>query len=350
MKKYLIATVLFAIITGFDSCKKEKAPEKKAIITTVAGSSTSGFLDSTAALAKFYQPWDIAVSNDGTIYVTDMDNHRIRKIDINGRVTTFAGNGNVDVINGNGISAAFSYPCNIALDAAGNVYVTGLVDWRLRKITPQADVSVFAGTTSGYADGPVATARFKACRGIFVDAKGNVIVSDTENQRMRKISVPGQVTTFAGSGTRGFADSTALLAQFNNPVGTTSDRQGNIYVADYTNYSIRKITPNGIVSTLAGNGTQGFVNGKGPEARFHSLQDLVCDSKGNLYATDLNCIRKITRTGEVSIVAGSDIPGHEDGEGPLSRFRSPQGLAIDAAGNIYVADTQNHRIRKISFE
>jgi sugar lactone lactonase YvrE len=353
MQQIFMALVTMVFISGFCRCKKDNGPgkEKKAIITTVAGSGTQGFMDSTMAHAKFNHPWDIAVHKDGVIYVADLDNHRIRKIDTSGRVTTFAGNGTVAVINGNGTSAAFSYPCNIALDATGNVYVTDLIDSRIRKINSQADVSVFAGlSTQGFADGPVGTALFSTCRGIFTDAHGNIIVSDLSNQRVRKINTNGFVSTIAGSGIGGFADSVAAFAQFYHPCGVASDKQSNLYVVDYNNYRIRKITPGGIVSTLAGDGVQGFKDGKGSEARFHSLQDIVADNKGNVYITDLNCVRKITPGGEVSTIAGDGSPGFVDGEGAQARFNYPNGLAIDAEGNIYVADTSNQRIRKISFE
>jgi NHL repeat len=356
MKKIIWVAAICTVLVN-TACKKNKTddtpePEKqkKAIVTTIAGTGDPSFLDGPALEAKFYRPWDIAVQSNGTLYVTDFGNYRIRKISATGMVSTFAGNGENGTANGNGSAARFIEVSMIALDAAGSAYVLDGSNPRVRKITTNADVSVYAGSgIYGFADGPAATAQFKQGWGMLVDLQGNVIVSDTYNDRIRKINTSGQVTTLAGSGIPGYADGNTLVAQFDKPEGIAIDKQGNLYVADRKNYRIRKITPAGLVSSFAGSGTEGTLDGSALVAQFFDINDMVADSKGNLYVTDVHRIRKITPAGEVSTLAGKST-GFADGEGVSAKFNTPTGLAIDAAGNIYVADFGNNRIRKISFE
>ena len=182
------------------------------------------------------------------------------------------------------------------------------------------------------------------------DAEGNIYSSDTYNCRIRKISKDGKVTTIAGSGEVGFSNGTGTEAQFHFPGGIAIDHQGNLFVADGGNYRIRKITPGGQVSTFAGSGIQGESDGTSAAAEFMVLSDLVIDNNDNLYAIDKNRIRKITSQGIVSTIAGDKNSGFKDGAGAFALFSSPSGLGIDVQGNIYVADTHNNRIRKISFQ
>jgi sugar lactone lactonase YvrE len=355
MKKYFTSCILLFLLAGASMCKKDKTPEqepekeKKAVVTTITGTGGSGFLDGPALSAKFQYPQDIAIYN-GAMYVTDRYNYRIRKISTSGQVSTFAGNGNFGVENGNGTNAEFKYPGMITVDANGNLYVLDESNPQVRKITPAADVSVYAGTGDyGFKDTTVVAARFKICQGIAADAQGNIYVADTDNYRIRKISTAGQVTTIAGSGIPGHKDGFAAAARFNQPYGIALDAQGNIYVCDNGNYCIRKITPAGVVSTFAGSGFDGFADGDGAVAQFSFLPDIAIDSKGNIYVIDRHRIRKITSAGVVSTLAGS-TGGFADGAGAEAKFYFPKGLAIDGADNIYVAEDGNHRIRKISFE
>jgi len=350
MKTYFIPLVLVVIAAGI-SCKKDKPPgEKKVKVTTVAGEGKAAFADGPATSAGFYAPEDVVVTPDGTIYVTDLFNSRIRKIAA-GQVFTFAGNSTQSIVNGNGLSASFIYPNRIALDVNGNLYILDGVDPRIRKISPAADVSTYAGTESpGFNDGNADVARFKeAGGGIVADARGNIYVADTYNNRIRKVSLSGEVTTIAGNGTAGFNNGNGGTAQFFNPGGIAIDQQGNLYISDRGNYRIRRITPGGQVSTFAGSGLQGDEDGTAALARFNAPLDLVIDNEGNLYVTDNHRIRKISAQGVVSTVAGS-TPGYADGDGVSAKFYYPAGMGLDAQGNIYVGDLLNNRIRKISFE
>lgn len=352
-KTYLMLSVAMIAMTAA-SCKKDDhgktpLPEKKVMVTTIAGDGSDAFADGPALSAKFHWPFDVAVVADGTIYVTDFSNHRVRKI-AGGQVSTLAGNDTSGVKNGNGVLAQFKFPYRLAVDATGNIYVHDQVDTRIRRISLSADVSFYAGSDQpGFLNGDAATARFEDnAAGIAADGSGNVYIGDTFNYCIRKVSADGQVTTFAG-GIEGFRDGDAAKAQFRYPGGVTCDANGNVYVADAGNFSIRKISAAGVVTTLAGNGDRGTGDGVGRSAQFSIIGDMAADKDGNLYVTDDQRIRKITAQGVVTTIAGS-TPGYADGEGSLAKFNDPLGLGIDAHGNIYVADLNNNRIRKISFQ
>jgi len=310
---------------------------KKAIVSTIAGDGTSGFLDGPAVTSKFKSPLDLAVLPDGTIYVADAFNSCIRKIK-NGIVTTFAGNGNANIKNGNGTNARFKIPSRLTLDDAGNLYILDAADSHIRKVTASADVSIYAGSNCfGFKDGEAMAAQFGQSFGIVHDLQGNIYVADSQNDCIRKISFHGGVTTIAGGSVK----------QFQFVTGIAINKQGDLFVSDV--YRIKKITPKGIVSTFAGSYQKGYADARGGAAKFSQIEDLIMDQQENIYVTDENRIRKITPQGIVTTIAGS-VAGYKDGEGKTAEFDGPQGLGIDRYGNMYVADFNNKRIRKISFE
>lgn len=358
MKRYLMLP-LAVLFIAVNSCKKndkeselpvQPETQKKWMVTTIAGDGSEGFLNGPALSAKFRFPEDVVVLANGTAYVTDVVNGCIRKIE-GGQVSTMAGgsgNGNL-IIDGPGNIAQFKNPYSITADANGNLYTTDENDPRIRKITPAALVSTFAGTAiPGFADGNSATAQFSQGNSIVADAQGNLYVA--EAGRIRKVSVAGVVTTIAGSGTGGFMDGNGAAARFSSAGAITLDNKGNLYVVDRGNFRIRKITPAGNVSTIAGNGGQGFKDGNAAEAQFsQDMHDIAVDDKGNLYVQDWNRIRKITAQGIVSTIAGS-TEGYIDGEGTVAKFNFLAGMGIDAKGNLYMADLANVRIRKLSLQ
>jgi sugar lactone lactonase YvrE len=319
------------------------------VVSTIAGDGTAGFLDATTGTAaKFNIPQDVAIDATGNLYVVDTGNHKIRKISPIGAVTTLAGN-NAGFLDGTKTAAQFNNPYSVAVDSAGNLYIADTLNQKIRKISPTGVVTTLAGTTSGFADGVGLTeAKFVNPTGVTVDAAGNVYVADAGNSKIRKISTMGMVTTLAGSND-GFLDATGTAAKFSIPRGVASDIFGNVFVADTYNYKIRKIILSGAVTTMAGT-TQGFVDGIGlTEAKFSNNTDVALDAAGNVYVADKDNhkIRKISPTGAVTTLAGT-TEGFADGAGTVAQFNSPYGVAVDAAGNVYVADTNNHKIRKIT--
>jgi sugar lactone lactonase YvrE len=184
------------------------------------------------------------VDSSGNVYVADKYSHRIRKITPNGTVTTLAGSGYAGDIDGIGTAASFHYPNGVAVDSSGNVYVADTSNQRIRKITPQGVVTAMAGAGRGSADGTGMAAMFKNPIGVAVDSSGNVYVGDSENNRIRKITPQGVVTSLAGKEASGFADGTGTAAMFEHPRGVAVDSSGDVYVADTNNQRIRKITPN----------------------------------------------------------------------------------------------------------
>ncbi len=322
------------------------APED-AIVSTFAG-SFQGSTDGQGTAARFYQPNATAIDNAGNIYVADSRNNQIRKITPGGLVSTFAGSTSSGFADGQGTAAQFSGPSGVAVDAAGNIYVADRTNRRIRKISPEGLVSTLAGSsTDGSADGQGDLASFSLPSGIALDAAGIIYVADQNNHRIRKIAPGGLVSTLAGS-TAGFADGQGTAAQFNTPRAVTVDAAGNVYVGDVSNHRIRKITPAGLVSTLAGS-TGGYADGQGSAAQFLFPNGVAVDAAGNVYVADLvnNRIRKISPTGLVSTLAGS-TQGSANGVGSQAKFSSPSGVTLDADGNLYVADFDNNRIRKIT--
>jgi streptogramin lyase len=298
----------------------------------------------------------VAVDGSGNVYVADTTNELIRKITSAGVVTTLAGTAlAVGSANGTGAAARFNSPTEVAVDTAGNVYVADTNNHLIRKITPAGVVTTLAGTAgaTGSADGTGTAATFKFPYGVAVDGSGNVYVADTINHLIRKITSAGVVTTLAGTaGATGSTNGTGAAARFDSPSGVAVDGSGNVYVADATNDLIRKITSAGVVTTLAGTaGAAGQTNGTGAAARFDSPSGVAVDGSGNVYVADTinHLIRKITPAGVVTTLAGTaGATGSADGTGTAATFKFPYGVAVDGSGNVYVADTNNDLIRKIN--
>ena len=324
-------------------------------LSTLAGQAgSSGSADGTGSAARFNDPSDVATDSSGNVYVADTNNHTIRKITSAGAVTTLAGlAGTSGSTDGTGSAARFNLPAGLTVDGSGNIYVADTYNHTIRKVTATGAVSTVAGQagTSGSADGSGGNARFNYPSGVSVDSAGNLYVADTNNFTIRKITPAGVVSTVVGlAGTSGISDGTGSAVRFSSPEGVTVDGSSNLYVADTDNHTIRKITPAGAVTTLAGlAGTSGGGDGSGSIARFQYPADLAVDSAGTLYVadTDNHTIRKITPAGLVGAVAGlAGSSGSTDGVGSAARLFYPTGVAVDGSGNVYVADASNHTIRK----
>lgn len=326
------------------------------VVTTLAGSPPlPGSTDASGSAARFFYPSSAAADSSGNVYVADTSNNTIRKISPAGVVTTLAGlAGRSSSVDGSGAAARFEDPYAVAADGSGNLYVADATDHTIRKITAAGAVTTLAGKAGSYGgtDGTGDAARFKGPLGIAVDSAGTVYVADTGNSAIRKISAAGAVSTFAGStGSNGSSDGSGTTARFSEPNGVAVDGSGNVYVADTSNGTIRKITPGGVVTTLAGSpGVGGLTNGTGSAARFQVPFDVAADAAGNVYVSDHgnHVVRKITSAGVVTTLAGSGSAGNSDGTGTAASFRWPSGIAVDSAGNVYLADTDNHTIRQIT--
>jgi sugar lactone lactonase YvrE len=374
-------------------------------VTTLAGQAelkggvpAGGFADGKGAGARFRTPRGVAVDPAGNVLVADTENAVLRRIAPDGTVKTLAGSaGNLGYANGTNSAARFSNPQGVTVDAAGNIFVADTGNQVLRKVTAAGLVStvtnglarfasprdvaadkagnlavvdndsqtlsrlaakggltVLAGSASGHgsADGPAAAARFSRPCGLVADPQRNLFVADNFNHTLRKVTPDGVVTTLAGKAwSTGSADGPGDAARFFWPSGMTSDREGNLYVADAGNHTVRKVTPQGAVTTLAGGaGTNGWADGTGGRARFAWPSDVALDGAGNLLVADRanHVIRRVTQAGEVTTLAGgAGKAGRADGVGGAARFNNPSGVAVDAAGNVLVADTGNHTIRKV---
>jgi len=324
--------------------------ENGGVVTTLAGSGNEGSANGTGTAASFGAPYGVAVDGSGNVYVADNLSNLIRKITAAGVVTTLAGSGSAGAANGTGTAASFYTPSGVAVDGSGNVYVADFRNNLIRKISAAGVVTTLAGSGSaGASNGTGTAASFYFPFGVAVDGSGNVYVADQDNNLIRKITAAGVVTTLAGSGSAGAANGTGTAASFFAPTGVAVDGSGNVYVADEGNNLIRKITPAGVVTTLAGSGSTGSANGTGTAASFYYPFGVAVDGSGNVYVADYgnNLIRKITAAGVVTTLAGSGSAGAANGTGTAASFAGPFGVAVDGSGNVYVADTLNSLIRKI---
>jgi hypothetical protein len=324
----------------------------------------------------------------GNLYVTDAPNTSsyILKINTNTLVSSIFSGSAVGLGSADGIATAaqFNRASGICMDSTGNFYVSQGGNWRLpsipaptttgatvrenmapgtyniRKVVPMISttLSTVAGRATvgittgipGSANGTGTMSTFDAPFGVCYDSIGNLYISESVGNRIRKITPKGDVSTFAGSGTRGSADGTGRLATFSNPMHLCSDLAGNIYVAETGNNKIRKITPDGVVTTFAGTGAAGGTNGPAATARFFQPYGICIDSTGIIYVVENGgCrVRKIDTTGNVTTLAGSGAIAVADGTGTDASFMYPAGICADTVGNLYVTDAAGNRIRKIT--
>jgi serine/threonine protein kinase/Tfp pilus assembly protein PilF len=321
----------------------------------ICGEAATKAVPSSLVLIK---PTGVAVDASGLAYVADFPNHTILRITPDGVITDFAGaRGKAGAADGAGSVARFSNPADVAIGPDRALYVPDCDNHVIRKITPEGVVSTFAGQTGqgGHNDGPGNAAKFKYPTSVAVDGRGNVYVADIANHVVRKITPERVVTTLAGApGKVGSNDGIGVNARFNQVHGVGVDRAGNVYAADFGNHTIRKITPDGTVTTIAGQaGSPGSNDGVGTGARFCAPYSVAADDAGNVYVADTSnhTIRKIAADGVVTTIASvAGNVGNRDGPGNRARFAIPAAVSLDSSGNIYVADFGNHAIRKITVD
>jgi streptogramin lyase len=365
---------LYVADTDNHSIRKVTPAGTNWVVTTLAGNSSikdqfgnpiGGFADGTNHAARFFEPKGIVVDNSGNLYVADEGNHTIRMASPSGTnwvVTTPVGLApNPGSADGTNNATRFADPYGVGADPAGNVYVADLYNDAIRKLTPVGTnwvVTTLAGVAGNYGslDGPGNVALFKGPAGVTVDGGGNIYVADQLNQTIRKVTAAGEVTTLAGlAGYGGSSNGTNNAARFYAPQGVAVDSAGNLYAMERGSYTIRKLTPvgtNWVATTLAGLAfNEGSTDGFGNAARFAESKGLAVDGAGNVYVADSGnfTIRRVSPAGLVTTWAGlAGNNGSADGAGSTARFNNPTGVAVDTATNVYVADTWNHTIRKIS--
>ena len=310
-------------------------------VSTLAGADTSGSANGTGGAARFNGIFGLALDATGNVYVGDALNSQVRKITVDGVVTTYAGAA--------GSGSNFLTPSAMVFDTAGNLYVTDAGNHNVRKVTPAGVVSTVAGSgTFASRDGNGLLASFKTPAGIVIDSAGNLFVGDAEAHVIRKITPLGDVTTFAGTtDVAGSADGTGTLASFNDPSGLAIDAAGNLFVADAVNNKIRKITPAGVVTTFAGTGAAGSANGAAAVATFNLPVNLSIDADGFLYVAEARgkLIRKISPSGKVTTVAGGGASLDAADTGAAAAFQGPTSVVFDKSKTLYVAD--GNKVRKL---
>jgi sugar lactone lactonase YvrE len=332
-------------------------------ISTYAGTGRVGFAGDggPATAAQLNEPVGVAVDPAGNLYIAERENHRIRKVTPGGVISTYAGTGTQGFSGDGGPATAAQLlgPGGVALDPAGNFYIADRNNDRIRRVTPGGTIATYAGSGSlGFAGdgGPATAARLNmSLGGVALDSSGNLYIADSLNERIRKVTPGGTISTYAGTGTEGFSGDggPATAAHLDRPDGVAVDSAGNLYIADSGNSRIRKVTPGGTISTYVGNGGygEGFLGDGGPATAAHIRpRGVALDSAGNLYITDFARIRKVTPGGTISTYAGTDTPGFAGDGGPATaaQLSFPQGVALDSAGNLYIADSNNNRIRKVT--
>ena len=336
------------------------------IITTIAGSIEGnpwGFSGDggPAVEARLDGPSGVAVDGTGNLYIADTENNRIRRVNAAGVITTIAGMGDIGD-GGPAVEAWLDGPSGVAVDETGDLYIADRANNRIRKVDSAGVITTIAGDgTRGYGGdgGPAVEAWLHGPTGVAVDGSGNLYIADRVNNRIRKVDSAGVITTIAGDGfaapDRDIGDGgPAVQAYLYHPTGVAVDGTGNLYIADRANYRIRKVDSAGVITTIAGDGRRGFGGDGGPavEAQFRSTEDVAVDGAGNLYIADgsNNRVRKVDSAGVITTIAGDGRRGFGGDGGPAvqARLRNPSGVAVDSTGDLYISDSSNHRIRKLT--
>jgi sugar lactone lactonase YvrE len=333
------------------------------VISTVAGNTTNfyGGDNGPATAAILNNPWGIAADDQGNLFIADTHNGRIRKVNSSGTITTIAGNGSSGSQGDNGPATAASLgePEGMWLDDQGNLFFADSRSHKLRTIGPDGTITTVAGNgTAGYGGdgGPATSAMLNYPSAVWGDGQGNLFIADAVNDRVRKVDSSGTITTVAGTGTGGYGgdNGPATDARLDAPIVVLGDGTGNLFISDYVNHRIRKVSSSGTITTVAGTGTAGYGGDSGPAtaAMLNHPIGLAIDDGGHLLIADSGnyLIRKVDPTGTITTVAGDGGLGSVGDGGPATdaRMFDPKQLTMDARGDLFIADSGNCLIRKIT--
>ncbi len=337
-------------IFGCDDIVKDEEPIATTYeVATLAGNGEAGYADGSGSEASFHNPAGLAIDENDNLYVADAGNNCIRKISPSGEVTTLTGASDAGNANGSLANARFRSPRSITIDLEGNLIVTEKNT--IRKVDLTGTVSLIAGAPDsiGYVDGDMATALFGDIRGVVVDQFNYVYVADYSNHVIRKITSDLNVSTFAGQGIPGIVNGLPQDSKFNKPFGMSIGGNGTIYLADEENNLIRKINNGGVVEIVAGS-IYGYEDGVNVTAKFRQPTAVTTDNDGNLFVADAKNfrIRLIKNSGLVETVAGNGVKGYRDANGEEAILGHISDIVLDSHGNIYIADQTNHCIRKLT--
>ena len=345
-----------------DTTSPPPPPPATGVITTVAGTGTRGSSGDggPATAAQLNAPRTMAVAADGAIYLTDTENHRIRRISPSGVISTIAGTGSAGYSGDGGpaVAARVNNPHGIAVDADGNVYIADAPNHRIRRVDRDGIITTVAGTgSSGYnGDGIAATsARLYYPKGVEVGPDGSLYIGDANNHRVRRVDASGVITTVAGTGTSGFSGDggPATAARLKFPRNLAFDSAGRLYIADDENFRVRRVDTSGVITTVAGTGVAGYSGDDGPatSAQLRRVRDVAVDAAGNVYIADQenHRIRRVSPSGIITTFAGTGVTGFsgDGGQADAARVAGPRGVAVDADGRVLIGDTGNHRIRRV---
>ena len=333
-------------------------------ITTIAGTGEPGFTleRGSATAAQLSSPSGVAVDRSGNLYIADTGNHRIRRVDPSGIITTIVGTGDSGYSGdgGLGIQAQLDSPSGVAVDHAGNLYIADTGNHRIRRVDSTGAITTVAGTGEQNFvkdNGPAVDAWLDSPSGVAVDHVGNLYIADTGNHRIRRVDASGTISTVAGTGEGSYAyrgeGGPAVVADLRHPGGVAVDSSGNLYIADTVNHGIRRVDLSGIITTIAGTGDGGYSGDGGPAvlAKIWRPSDVAVDHAGNLYIADTwnHRIRRVDTSGTISTVAGTGEGGFTVDSGPATaaQLNQPLGVAVGGDGNLYIADYDNHRISRV---
>jgi sugar lactone lactonase YvrE len=334
------------------------------VIRTMAGTNQRGFSGDggSAVSAAFDQPRSTTVGPDGTVYISDTFNHRVRRVDAGGSVTTIVGTGEAAFTGDGGPAGAATlhWPHGLAVDRTGSsLYIADSANHRIRRVDlASGTITTVAGSaTPGFGGdgGPATAALIQDPKAVYAAPSGDLYIADSGNERVRRVDPTGTITTVAGTGVTGYGGDggPATAAQFDGPRSVAGDGAGNLYVADDNNHRIRRIDPTGVVTTVAGTGTAGSTGDGGPagSAQLDHPRGVAVDGGGNVFIADTmsHRVRMVDPGGVISTVAGCGRQGFGGDGGPATgaRLFEPRGVAVDATGRLFVADTYNDRVRRV---